>query len=120
MTTEKITVQTKIKLLKITVASRTIEGFFQDAGIDHCHLLALDIEGWEYKALKAYQGKVSIDFVIVELHLKRNTLTGQSYAHSCTVEEFEALCEEKGFEITARFASHGGITLDYHLERRQA
>ncbi|MDE0017793.1 MAG: FkbM family methyltransferase [Candidatus Poribacteria bacterium] len=109
----------KDKGAKIKVISRTIEGFFQDAGIDHCHLLVLHIEGWEYEALKAYQGKVPIDFMIVALHPKENPVTRKSYEHSCTVEVFESLCEEKGFKITARFASNGGNTLDYHLERAE-
>ena len=107
----------KDKTAKIKVTSRTIEDFLQDAGIEHCHLLALDIEGWEYEALKAYEGKIPIDFVIVELHLKMSRRGRENYPHSCTAEVFESLCKEKNFNITARFASNGGTTLDYHLER---
>lgn len=98
----------------IKVPAMTIETFLEEASIARCHLLVLDIEGWEYEALKAYKGKIPIDFIIVEFHPKARKTP--QYDHSCSAEDFESMCHHKGFKITSRYLSNNGHTIDYHLE----
>ena len=109
--------KSKDKEAKIKTPSRTLETFFREAGIDRCHLLVMDIQGWEYDALRAYKGNIPIEFAIIEFHAKKNRYTRKKYPHSCDIETFERLIAEKGFAVTSRYVSNSGVTYDYHLEQ---
>ena len=98
---------------RIIVPSRTLESFFAEAGIPHCHLLILDIEGWEYRAIEAYTGEIPIDFMIVEYHHRYFN----RYPPVPSEADFEKLSAEKGFEIIAKYKANLGDNLEIHLKR---
>ena len=102
--------------IEIEVPSKTLETFFRDAGIDRCHLLCTDIQGWEYPAFQAYQGIIPIELAIVEFHVNSYREDAR-YPQSTTPDVFETLCREKGFEIVCRYKKNR-TNIEYHLRRK--
>lgn len=101
---------------KIEVTSFRLESFFQKIALAHCDLLVLDVEGWECAILKDYEGKIPIDYLIVEYHQRYI----RHLPYMVDIDAFETLCVTKGFEILCKFVTNYGRSLEYHLKRMGA
>lgn len=100
----------------------TLADFCKSENITSIELLALDIEGWEYRVVPTFLDCPPIQYFIVEFHpfdvIKRNPHIDESLFNPISEQAFIQMVENMGFQLENKFGTHCGDVVEMWFKHK--